>query len=433
MTTALLPHRASLVLALALLATVGLAGPAAAQNAPGAATAASAPASAPAEGVRPALFGPLTAAQQLLGEQRHADALARLKEADAVPNPTPYEIFVTERLRLAAALGVPDLAQAEQALQRLTPLGRTPPAERAQFVQALLGAHYRAKSYPRAAAWARELRQDPAASPAMRTQAQHLLPQALYLAQDYAGAAAELIAERQAAEAAGQVPAEDRLRLLASSQAQRKDLPGYLAAMEGLVRHHPSKAHWSELIGRITAAEDFAERLLLDALRLKAVVAGGLDEADDLLTLAEMAQQAGQSIEARRWVQQGYASGRLGSGAQAAAHAKLRDAVQRSAADDEATLRKGPAAKEAVALASWGQSYIAAGQVERGLAMMEEALAKGGLKRAEDLRLRLGAAYAQAGRTDAAVRHLQAVQGSDGTAALARLWLLHLKQPLPAR
>ena len=89
---------------------------------------------------------------------------------------------------------------------------------------------------------------------------------------------------------------------------------------------------------------------------------------------------------------------------------------------------------------AWGQAddlgeekITAAGQTERGLAMMEESLAKGSLKRPDDLRLRLGAAYAQAGQTDQALRTLQAVRGSDGSADLARLWLLHLKPAVAAR
>ncbi|BDI03155.1 hypothetical protein CATMQ487_01250 [Sphaerotilus microaerophilus] len=408
--------------------------PVAQAQATAAATPASAAASAPADGVRPELFPVLAGAQDLLRQQQFSAALAKLKEADVLGAKSPYEAFVTERLRLAAASGAGDGAAAERAHDALIAGGRLPAADRAGLVQAVLSAYYRAQDHQRSIDWARRLRQEPSATPAQQSLAQQWLAQSLYLLKDYAGAAREMQAELKAGEAAGQAPGEERLRLLASAQAQLKDMAAYQATLERLVTLYPKKTYWADLVGRVASREGFADRLVLDALRLKAVVCGGLDETSDVMTLAEMAQQGGQSIEARRWIQQAYASGQFGNGPQAAAQAKLRDAVQRSAADDEAALKgKGPAVKEALAQASWGQSYIAAGQTERGLAMMEEALAKGSLKRPDEIRLRLGAAYAQAGQADKAVRTLQAVQGSDGSADLARLWLLHLKQPVAAR
>lgn len=402
---------------------------------PPAAMPASAAASAPADGVRPALFPLLAAAQDQLKQQQYGAALAKLKEAEALGAQSPYETFVTERLRLAAAAGAGEGATAERAREALLASGRVPlPVDRAGLLQSVLAAHYRAQDHQRSVDWARRLLQEPGATPAQQSLARQWLSQSLYLLKDYAAAAREMQAELQAIEAAGQPPGEERLRLLASAQAQVKDLAAYQATLERLVTLHPKKTYWADLIGRVASREGFADRLVLDALRLKAVVCGGLEDTADVMTLAEMAQQGGQSIEARRWIQQAYASGQFGSGPQAGAQAKLRDAVLRSAADDEAALRgKGPAVKEALAQAHWGQSYIAAGQTERGLAMMEESLAKGSLKRPDDLRLRLGAAYAQAGQTDQALRTLQAVRGSDGSADLARLWLLHLKPAVAAR
>ena len=422
------------LLALAAVPPAALAQATAAAAPASTASATSAAASAPADGVRPELFPVLASAQELLRQQQFSATLAKLRETDALGAKSPYEAFVTERLRLAAASGAGDGAVAERAHDALIAGGRLPAADRAALVQAVLTAYYRAQDYTRSSDWARRLREEPSATPAQKSLAQQWLAQSRYLLKDYASAAREMQAELKAGEAAGQAPGEERLRLLASAQAQLKDMAAYQATLERLVTLYPKKTYWADLVGRVAAREGFADRLVLDALRLKAVVCGGLDETTDVMTLAEMAQQGGQSIEARRWIQQAYANGQFGNGPQAAAQAKLRDAVQRSAADDEAALKgRGPAVKEALAQASWGQSYIAAGQTERGLAMMEEALAKGSLKRPDEVRLRLGAAYAQAGQADKAARTLQAVQGSDGSADLARLWLLHLKQPTAAR
>jgi hypothetical protein len=65
------------------------------------------------------------------------------------------------------------------------------------------------------------------------------------------------------------------------------------------------------------------------------------------------------------------------------------------------------------------------GEVDKGIALIEQGIAKGGLKRPEDAKLRLGMALQQSGKAKArAQQTLRSVQGSDGSADIARLWLL---------
>jgi hypothetical protein len=418
---------APLVCALALATPLG-----AAAQATGAAAAAPA-ASAPVDALRAELFPLVTAAQDLLKNQQYDAALKRLQETDAVPARSAYETYVIERLRLAAAAGTQDVAQVERSFNLIANDARLAARERAELGELIMVMHYRAKDHARTISWAQRTRADAAASPAMKEQARKVLISAQYASQDWASAARELLAEVQAQEAAGSTPGEDRLRLLISSQALLKDLDGYLATAEKLVRHHPKPEYWQDLLLRLPTRAGFADRLNLDLLRLKAA-AIGLDDPADLLDAAAQAQEAGLAVEASKLMAQGYARGLFGKGAQAGAQAKLRDTAARAAADDEAVMRgKGPAPRTALAMATWGMNYMSAGQTERGAALIEEALAKGGLKNPEDVRLRLGAQYALAGQTDKAERTLAAVQGRDGTADLARLWRLQLQQRKTAK
>ena len=59
---------------------------------------------------------------------------------------------------------------------------------------------------------------------------------------------------------------------------------------------------------------------------------------------------------------------------------------------------------------------------------MEQGIQKGGMKRPEDAKLLMGIAYAMAGQKAKAQQMLKTVQGTDGTADLARLWSLHARQ-----
>ena len=71
----------------------------------------------------------------------------------------------------------------------------------------------------------------------------------------------------------------------------------------------------------------------------------------------------------------------------------------------------------------------AAGQHERGLGVITQGIAKGGLRRPDDAQLHLGQVAWRAGKADAAKAAFSAVKGSDGAADLARLWLAYLNSP----
>jgi hypothetical protein len=73
------------------------------------------------------------------------------------------------------------------------------------------------------------------------------------------------------------------------------------------------------------------------------------------------------------------------------------------------------------------------GQFDKGIDLIAKGIAKGGLKNPEDAKLRLGVAYAKAGKKDEALKALEAVKGSDGTADLARYWMMHVNAPVAAK
>jgi len=65
------------------------------------------------------------------------------------------------------------------------------------------------------------------------------------------------------------------------------------------------------------------------------------------------------------------------------------------------------------------------GEADKGIALIEQGIAKGGLKRPEDAKLLLGMAQLQSAKSKAkATPTLRGVKGSDGSGDIARLWLL---------
>ena len=74
-----------------------------------------------------------------------------------------------------------------------------------------------------------------------------------------------------------------------------------------------------------------------------------------------------------------------------------------------------------------GVNYLYEGNADKGVKLIEQAIKKGGLRRPDDAKLRLGEALMHAGRKQRGVQVMREVKGADGTADLARLWVLHAR------
>ena len=75
-----------------------------------------------------------------------------------------------------------------------------------------------------------------------------------------------------------------------------------------------------------------------------------------------------------------------------------------------------------------GYAQVSAGQADAGLKLIEQGIAKDKLKRPEDAKLHLGIAQLLAGKKAKAQQTLRSVGGTDGTADLARLWIIQSNQ-----
>ena len=394
------------------------------------AAAAQAPAaSAPtAPALRPEVANAINAAQEAGRAGQKEAAEAKLREAAAVPALTPYEQAVIDRGRGAVALSLKDWDGAIKALDAAVAPNLLAAPDQQQLVELLAKLNYQQKQYPAAANWIRRYKQAGGSDAGVT----ELLPQALYLANDFAGAAAELEPRIAADEAAGKAVPEVMLRLLASSHAQAKDDAGYVRALERMALAYPKPEYWAELTARATKTAGFSDRLWLDVYRLR-LAAGLLRQADEFVEMVNLALQAGYPAEALRVMDRGYTLALLGNGKDADVHTKLRERAEKAAEKDAADLPRSEgsakAAREGDALVNAGFAWVSAGQAGRGLPLIEAGLAKGSLRRADEARLHQGIALWMAGKRDEAAKAFAEVKGADGSAALARVWSLFVRSP----
>ena len=371
------------------------------------------------DSIRPELGRPLQSAQELIKNKKFHDALEKLHEIDGVSGKSAYETYVLEQLRLVASTSAGDGATAAKAYEGLLATGRLAAAEQPRYLLAVANSFYQSKDYANAAVWAKRYQADGGQD----VQAENLILQSYYLGGDYASVVKVLKLSDHLT--------ETQLQILGSSYLKLNDPAGYTAVLEKLVASYPRDEYWADLLHRIVSRPGFADRLNVDVGRLELAV-GQLKTADDYAEQAELALLAGLPAEAKSVLDQGFAKGLLGTGGDADRHRRLLDTATKGAVKDLANLPKeeaeAEAAKDGNGLVAAGLSYLANGQAAKAAQLLQRGIDRGGLKRPDDARLHWGVALVRAGDKSHAAEAFRAVQGADGTADLARLWLVQISR-----
>lgn len=388
--------------------------------------AAQTPVLAAAKALRPEVGQPLQAAQKALQAKNYAEARADIAKAEGVGKLTPYERYIVERLKASTAIGLGDYKSALASYEEVVASPELPAEEKLGVLDSYVKLAYTAKDYPRAVGAIQAYK----AAGGGSAQTLGLYTQALYLSGRYAEAETETRREIAAAERAGQRPTDTQLQLLASCALKRRDMKAYAAALEKIVTYTPKPQYWLDLILRTAGQPGFSNALDLDVYRLRKAT-GTMEKGSDYMEAAQLALQAGFPNEAKAFVDEGYQRKLLGQGADAARDQRLRELVARKLAEDKATLAEGEKAAVAQAtgdaLVATGYNLVSYGQADKGLALMQQGIARGGLKSLPQAQLHLAYAQLAAGRVDQALKTLVGVGGNDGARDLARLWAIEAR------
>lgn len=382
-------------------------------------------AAAPKDSARPEVGKPLVDAQALLKDKKFKEAYAKIKEAEAVPNRTPYENFMIDSTRASTAAQAGDDEIAVSAFEGLVNSGRLQPAQQIKIIQALAGTYYtKMKNYPKAAGWAARYLKEGGTEPSV----QDILFASYFFNNDFKAAAAELHPVIEAEVRAGRTPSEARLQMMYNSDQKINASTATAADLELLLTFYPQKTYWDIAVSH-AAHRSGAERLELDLLRLQNAL-GDLHKEGEVMELAQLAMEAGFPTEGKKVLEQGFAGGVLGKGAEADRQKRLLAKASKDSADDVKVLDAGDAdaekAKTGEGMVNTGYNYVINGRADHGLPLIEGGLKKGGLRHPEDGKLHLGIAYYYAGDKAKAVQVLRTVQGTDGAGDIARLWAIYI-------
>jgi tetratricopeptide (TPR) repeat protein len=366
-------------------------------------------------------------AGDLYRAKKYRDALAKLQETDRVGNKTGNETFTIERMRLSVASAAGDNDAVIRSGEIIVVANKLPSKDQLQLILVLANSYFKANNYAKAAKMYERYFSEGGTDGSAR---QYMI-QAKSLGGDSAGALKETKAEIQAAEKAGRVPSQSTLETYAYSVQKSGDKAAYLATLEKLVMHYGKKEYWVNLLNSVERKSEFSSRLTMDLYRLKLAV-GQLTKTSDFMEMAQIAIQDGNSAEALKIIEQGYKSGVLGTGTEAARHGRLKDLATKRLGESKAARAalEAEALKnnDGMALANLGFSYDTGGEYDKGISLMEQGVKKDNLKYPDDANLHLGMAYLMAGKKAAGIKTLKSVQGKDGTADLARFWIIYANQ-----
>lgn len=376
-----------------------------------------------AQSLRPEIGKPLQQASDLLRAGKAKEALAKVNEADRATNKTAQETLTIERMRGAAAQRAGDNATAARAFEAVFASGKLNATEQGQIAESLAFAYSQLKDNAKASQWVQKAQ-------ALGNNSAQLKQLAAYLQSssgDYSAIAKSAAAAVAAAEQAGKRPDEADLLRLADAYQRTNNAAGQAAALEKLVANYPKKDYWAALLGRLQRKPGFSDRFGIDVLRLK-LATGNLTSANDYMELAQLAMQAGLPSEGKAVVDKGMAAGILGTGAEAARHKRLLDLAAQQEKDGKAAIATEVAqARDGNALVQAGTRLVSYGQLDQGIALIEQGIAKDQLRKPADAKLRLGQALLKKNKAKG-LQVLRSVQGADGVADIARLYAILASQ-----
>jgi hypothetical protein len=376
------------------------------------------------------LFDPAVLKQQL-DAKNYADVQSRIAQAEALPNPTPYESYVIERTKLGLAAAKGDGTAIVASMSALLNSSFLSADEKDHFMILLGNQYYTDKNYPKAIEVYKRYQKE-GKNPA---EVRDALIRAEYFSGDYASAKNDLLPVVLEEEKAGKAPSETNLKLLASAANKVKDEATYSMALDKFVTYYPSDEFWTDAINRGVLRKPGydAQANDMNTFRLMNSAIQKLP-ADDYISFAEYMLQQGFPTEAKKMVDTAFSNGVL-----TASNAKarqLRDKANKAAAEDAKNITAVDAStaksKNGAGLVNQGWAYSTMGQYDKGIDFIRQGIAKGGLKHPDEAKLRLGIAQFRAGHKDEALKTLQEVKAGGGLSDIARYWIILVNHPTPA-
>ena len=376
-----------------------------------------------APSIGPKVGKPMKAAQDAMKAKNWAEALAKVKEAQAIEGKSAFEEYQINEFLGFILINQKDYTGAAAAFEKNITSGQVPAAELNNKLKTVAQLTFQTKQYPKAIDYTSRYLKAVPGEPDM----QMLLAQGYYLQKNYKSASEAALPAIVASERAGKKPDENWLLLMMRSNYELNDNAGIQTSLEKLVRHYPKPDYWDGLLSTMAKTGERNDRLTLGIYRLR-LETGTLKRADDYIEMGQLAIDAGVPGEAQQVVEAGFANKLLDVPESKARNERLLASAKKLAEADKATIANEAKAAQTAptgqADVGVGQAFLSYGQYDQAIEALDRGIKKGSVKLPEEAQISLGIAYLKKGQKAQAQSAFKAVAGDSPWARLAGLWAL---------
>jgi hypothetical protein len=368
------------------------------------------------------LAKPLKAAQDAITARNYDEALSKIKEAQAMPEHTPYDNYVINNFLLKVYAGKQDMASEIPIVEQLAQSQYTTADQKKVYLKSVAQYYYQQKDYNKAIETANEAIKAGASDSDMMG----LVARADYLTGKYKEAASimnDLIGKQDK-------PDEESLKLLWQFNDKAGDKGGAAKAVDKLVAYYPKPEYWANALASLANADTKDAHLQLNVYRLMLDV-GVLKRGVDYADMAELALDQGYPGETQSVLQKAFSDNIFSEPRDKERYQHLLDGAKQRAANDQASLpnqeKDAANAPNGDKLVQVGAAYLSYGQNDKAVANISKGIAKGGLKYPDEATLLLGIAQLRSHNAADAQKSFDKVAASQnaGYARLGKLWALH--------
>lgn len=370
---------------------------------------------------------PLQEANAATQKKQYEEALAKVKEASAVPEKTAFEEFKINQVIVAPLIGLKRYNEAAAAIEKQIDSGLLSPGEAETATKNIITLYAQnnqsAKLLEYIPKWIKSHPND--------TDMVYALAGVQYRSGQLKAAKETLEGLISTAEKSGQRPKEDWLKTLALTDyklADNKMDKAFLNVIEKSLRFYPNPTYWQQLLSGLKG-QDMNDSTKFQLFRLMLAV-GVLKSGDDYVELAQLANSFGFPAEGVNVLNAGFANKELGDGDSKERDTRkltwmkgLMEKDKAELATDEQRAKASPDGQQDVLL---GEDLIGYGQYAQAIEAIERGLKKGNVKKPDQAQMALGIAYYNNKQKEQARNAFKQVSAGSELRRIAELWILHI-------
>jgi hypothetical protein len=372
------------------------------------------------------LAKPLKAAQEALTAKQYAEAIAKSKEANAIPSKSAYDQYIINEFLLAAYAGQNNYAEAAGYIETNQSSPYTAAGVRQQRVKTLMALYYQLKNYAKVAEFGAQAR----ANGDHSSDTLQLVANSAYLQGRYKEAMNAMLELVNRADDSGGRPDEKSLKFVWDCANRLNDNATAGRTVEKLVTYYPKPDYWKFAMVSLLKAKGSDDRLTLNIYRLMSDVSI-LERPSDYTDAAQIALDQGNPGEAYSYLQTAFSKNVYTEERDKSRNQRLLDSAKNKAAVDRAGIAKYEADAARLAagdgLVQIGAAHLGFGDAAKAEAAIAKGIAKGNLKYSDEAYLLLGIAELRQKNMDDARKAFGKVTNDAKYTRLAKLWALRAR------